>query len=136
MPFFVDNCHNDSELCLYCVLNFYIDRICKRFEVFTPNKMRKIVNCKSNFISFNNVFLALFPNRIPNNQEDAHEMLIFLLSKLEPPLPKRNGMSQTSNTPSSKPIPLTEIDRIFGGKLANRSKSNLIDVYNIFSQMQ
>lgn len=62
------------------------------------------------------LFLAQFPGRIVDNQEDAHEMLIFLLGKLEPPIPKRTDQ----NTP--KNVQPTEIDRIFGGKICSRSK--------------
>ncbi|KAI6190835.1 USP domain-containing protein [Aphelenchoides bicaudatus] len=93
------SCADDTR-CIYCTLIRYCNNICLK-QSFTAIRLREIVNSQ-------------FPNRIANNQEDAHEMLIFLLSKLEPPLPKKNGSMPIEPRPK---VPTTEIDRIFGGKL-------------------
>lgn len=71
-------------------------------------------------MSFSSCFLKRwssdgFASRWGDSQEDAHEMLTFLLQKLEPPIRTKPVGD------NSKPLP-TEIDRIFGGILKRRGE--------------
>lgn len=55
----------------------------------------------------------LFPNRVPRKQEDAHEMLTFLLEQLDSPTNLISGEKYGNETRKS-PIKI-----LFGGKLQN-----------------
>lgn len=57
--------------------------------------------------------LVLFPNRVPRKQEDAHEMLTFLLEQLDSPTNLISGEKYGSETRKS-PIKI-----LFGGTLQN-----------------
>ncbi|KAI6173482.1 TRAF-type domain-containing protein [Aphelenchoides besseyi] len=91
--------HPCSPYCMFCALQAHYENALRNYKVFTPKEVRQVVNAK-------------FPNRVLNNQEDAHEMLTFMLSKLEPPMPKKKGPRENGNSHEQ-----TEIDRIFGGIL-------------------
>ncbi|KAI6182008.1 Ubiquitin carboxyl-terminal hydrolase 42, protein [Aphelenchoides fujianensis] len=94
--------HPCSTVCMHCALNTHVENVLRGMGTISPKVIRQVVN-------------AQFPNRIPHNQEDAHEMLLFMLGKLEPPLPKKKAVRE--NGDSNQPPPLSEIDRIFGGKM-------------------
>ncbi|KAI6244216.1 putative ubiquitin carboxyl-terminal hydrolase 16 [Aphelenchoides fujianensis] len=96
------NNHPCSNICMHCALNIHVENVLRGMGTISPKVIRQVVN-------------AQFPNRIPHNQEDAHEMLLFMLGKLEPPLPKKKAIRE--NGDSNQPPPLTEMDRIFGGKM-------------------
>ncbi|KAI6232378.1 USP domain-containing protein [Aphelenchoides besseyi] len=91
--------HPCSPYCMFCALHAHYENALRNYKVFTPKEVRQVVNAK-------------FPNRVVNNQEDAHEMLTFMLNKLEPPITKKKGTRENGNTHDQ-----TDIDRIFGGIL-------------------
>ncbi|CAD5228410.1 unnamed protein product [Bursaphelenchus okinawaensis] len=94
--------HFHQNPCMFCSLQGVLNDIINR-------KVKKMF-CKT----VKEVVRDGFPTlKWLDAQEDAHEMLTFLFSKLEPPIETRRSL------PNGKKPP-TEIDKIFGGILSRR----------------
>ena len=107
---------------MFCALQQHYRLMLKGQNGMSARAVARIVNGAFFFVYYNllmkyYLLVANFPNRLAHNQEDAHEMLTFLLDKLEPPINAKKQKEQQKNGGKPSLLPPTEIDLIFGGKL-------------------